>query len=310
MKRSMQSARRSGGFSLIELMIGMLLGLIVTGAAIAIFLSNQQTYRATEGLGRVQENLRTAYELMAQDLRAAGGNTCNELPANFKNKLTSGTSEWWGTLASADWSSAIKGYASTVGFDVGGPAFGTSEGQRLSGSAAIELFSGGDVAASVAADSGSVFTLNSSSHGFVSGDVLLVCDTNNSAIFNATTVSGTSVTHTTSISYSANATMSRFNAVRWYIAYNGNSGTSLYRSRVYAGSERQEEIADNVSALDLQYLVDGGTEYEDAAEVTDWSTVLAIRVTLSITSPDKVGTDGKVLTRTSTHVVELRNRNA
>lgn len=306
----MQGARRSGGFGLIELMIAMLLGLIVTGAAIGIFLSNQQTYRATEGLGRVQENLRTAYELMARDLRVAGGNACNELPANFKNRLTSGAGEWWGQLASADWSRALKGYAGTAGFDAGGPAFGTAEGKRLSGSAAVEVFSGGDAVASVSDDGGSTFTLNTSDHGFVSGDVLMVCDTNNSAIFNATAVSGTRISHPASISYAANATVSRFNAVRWYVAHNGNGGTSLYRSRVYAGSERQEEVADNVSALDLQYLVDGASGYVDATKVTDWSSVLAIRVTLTIASPDKVGTDGKVLTRTSTHVVELRNRNA
>ena len=46
--------RATRGFSLIEMMIAMVLGLLVVGAAIGIFVSNQQAYRATEGLGRVQ----------------------------------------------------------------------------------------------------------------------------------------------------------------------------------------------------------------------------------------------------------------
>lgn len=309
MNRCLRSTRRYGGFGLIELMIGMVLGLLVTGAAISLFLSNQQTYRTTEGLGRVQENLRTAYELMARDLRVAGGNACNEQPTNFTNALTNGTGEWWGQLASAGWNGAVKGYAATVDFDTGGPAFGTSKGNRLSGSAAIQLFSSGDAVANVADDSGGAFTLNTPNHGFVNGDVLMVCNTNYSAIFNTTGVAGTSVAHPTSISYTANATVSRFNPVRWYIAYNSSGGTSLYRSRVYAGSERQEEVADGVSALVLQYLVNGASDYVDAAAVSDWSLVSAVRVTLTVASSDKVGTDGKALARTSTNVVELRNRN-
>lgn len=301
--------RRVAGFSLIELMVGMLLGLLVTVAAIGIFLSNQQTYRSTEGLGRIQENLRTAYELMARDLRAAGGNACNANSGNFADKLTSGTSDWWGSLASSGWASVVKGFGSTSGFDVGGPAFGTDEGARLSGSAALEVLSAGSGVASVVSDGGSTFVVNASDHGLVAGDAVLVCDTNNSALFNATSVSGTTIGHPTSISFAANSTLSRLNAVRWYIAYNGNDGTSLYRARVYAGSEQREEVAENVSALALEYLVDGASDYVDATAVSDWSAVTAVRVSITVDSPDKVGTDGKVLQRTLAHVVELRNRN-
>ncbi len=305
------SRRTASGFTLIELMIAMILGLLVTAAALGIFLANQQTYRTTEGLGRVQESMRTAFELMARDLRVAGGNACNDKPANFTNALTSGTGEWWGELATSGWANSVKGFADTTAFDVGGPAFGTSEGNRLSGSDAIEVFSVGDSAVSISADGGSTFTVNASDHGFVAGDVLLACDTNDSAIFNATSVSGTTIGHPTSLSYAANSTLSRFKAARWYVAYNGNSGTSLYRSRLYAGAVQQEEIADNISDMQLEYLVDGGTGYVDAAAVSDWSSVVAVRVTLTATSKDKVGTDGssaKVLERTLVHVVELRNR--
>ena len=50
--------RHSGGFSLIELMIALVLGLLVLGAAIAVFQSNQRTFNANEGQNRIQEGAR------------------------------------------------------------------------------------------------------------------------------------------------------------------------------------------------------------------------------------------------------------
>ncbi|MFA4615373.1 pilus assembly protein PilW, partial [Xanthomonas perforans] len=53
-------------------MISMVLGLLVVGAAIGIFLSNRQAYAATEGVGRIQETARLGFELIARDIREAG----------------------------------------------------------------------------------------------------------------------------------------------------------------------------------------------------------------------------------------------
>src|SRR3546814_13863371 len=66
----------AAGFSLVELMVAMVLGLLVSGSAIGIFISNRQANRATDSLSRIQENARTAFELMARDVREAGGNPC------------------------------------------------------------------------------------------------------------------------------------------------------------------------------------------------------------------------------------------
>ena len=51
--RSVGTARSMRGLSLIELMIAMLLGLLVVGGAIGIFVSNRRAYNATESLSRV-----------------------------------------------------------------------------------------------------------------------------------------------------------------------------------------------------------------------------------------------------------------
>jgi prepilin-type N-terminal cleavage/methylation domain-containing protein len=50
------------GFSLVELMISMLLGLVIIGAATGVILANRQSYRTNEGLSQIQESARTAFE--------------------------------------------------------------------------------------------------------------------------------------------------------------------------------------------------------------------------------------------------------
>src|SRR5690606_24678346 len=91
--------QKAAGFTLIELMIALLLGLLVMGAAISIFLSNRQAYTATEGLGRVQENVRFAFELMARDIREAGANPCGK-HVPLVNVISGSDANWWTNLNS------------------------------------------------------------------------------------------------------------------------------------------------------------------------------------------------------------------
>ena len=53
---TVRTVGENAGFSLVELMISLVLGLLVTAAAVGIFLSNQRTFRATESLARIQED--------------------------------------------------------------------------------------------------------------------------------------------------------------------------------------------------------------------------------------------------------------
>jgi len=59
-------------FTLVEIMIALLLGLVLTGGAIQIFVSNRATYAFNEGLSRVQENGRFALDTLGFGARMAG----------------------------------------------------------------------------------------------------------------------------------------------------------------------------------------------------------------------------------------------
>ena len=301
------------GVTLIELMISLVLGLLVVGAAIGIFISNRQTFRATENLGRIQETARTAFELMARDIREAGGNACDfNLPV--ANVVNGATGTW-----STNWALPIQGY------DNGALGMGT-----LAGTDAIQVLSAGSGASTVTLHNAGTqtFTINSNPSGFVTGDTLMVCDPSQVSIFKAT-VSGVSVRHAisagncsnslgllpsvcsgTAYAHPANSVMTRLQATRWYVKANGRGGNSLYQSM----SGTEGEVAEGVRDMQITYLQTdpaGGVEtYVDASAVTNWSRVRAARVVLTLEGQDRVGTNGNPIRRQLIHVVSLRNRNA
>ncbi len=64
------------GYSLIEVMISLVLGLLVTTGIFQIYISNKQTYRLAEGQSRLQENARFALNFLSEDIRMAGYMGC------------------------------------------------------------------------------------------------------------------------------------------------------------------------------------------------------------------------------------------
>ena len=173
-------AVRLRGLTLIELMIAMVLGLLITLVAITVLLSNRQVYTATENLGRIQENTRTAFELMARDVREAAGNACErDLPV--VNVLNNPAANWW-----TDFTGGVTGYDGSTAFpDAAFGAAGAVNGSRVAGTDAIDLKSA--VSSGITIEdhqpASADFKLNTSSHGISPGDVVMACDFDHAAIF-------------------------------------------------------------------------------------------------------------------------------
>lgn len=60
------------GFSMVELMIAMLLGLFVSGVVISIFVSTNRSFTQDQEVSRMQENARYAMRVLANDLSMVG----------------------------------------------------------------------------------------------------------------------------------------------------------------------------------------------------------------------------------------------
>lgn len=67
---------RQRGMTLLELLLAMALGVFLLTGLIQIYLSSQQSYRATAALARIQENGRFAVDELSFDLRMTGFQGC------------------------------------------------------------------------------------------------------------------------------------------------------------------------------------------------------------------------------------------
>lgn len=341
---SLHGPARIRGVSLIELMVALVLGLIVTGSALTLFLTNQQTFTATENLGRVQESARVAFELMARELREAAGNPCDGRLV-LANGLVDLTGNWWSDWGDPDGLGGIAeqpglfGYAAAAPFADAG--FGSGEGQRVSGTDAIELKAAVPVSANLAVLTTGMGAVSSgdiqvsSVDGLSVGDLLVLCNYVNASLFQATGFSGNAIEHasgsadwenrsgtlekivtTAEGNYDEGSIISRLHASRWYIGNNGRGGRSLYRAtlRNEGGSldDGIDEVAEGVTGMTLEYLTQSGTDYVPAGSVAAWNDagnrVVAVRVALTLAGQDRIGTDGAVLQRTLQHTVAIRNR--
>ncbi|RNF86541.1 prepilin-type N-terminal cleavage/methylation domain-containing protein [Lysobacter psychrotolerans] len=324
------ASRDMRGFSLIELMISLILGLLVVGGAIGMFMSNKRTYNTTENLGRIQENARVAFELMAREVREAAGTPCaKNLPV--ANVLNGAGTDWWN-----NWGRGV------FGFENGALA------GSVPGTDAIELLSGESTGVSVVdhVTSSAQFKVNTVNHGIEDFDVLMVCDYSQASIFQVTNASDTNVTivhNTGNVSegpgnctkalglpvnctapnpqqpyklYAKNSQIVKLHAARWYIGANTNGGRSLYRITMRRGvAQPAEEVAEGIQDMQITYLVGGATSYVAAAAGTNWANVTAVRIVLTIETArggqqgrELRDTSNNILTRTLTHTVTLRNR--
>ncbi len=73
------------GFSLVELMIALVVGLMLTAGVIRIFIANKQTYRVADANARIQENARFAIEILGRHLRLTGYRDTNNVSTDFSS---------------------------------------------------------------------------------------------------------------------------------------------------------------------------------------------------------------------------------
>jgi type IV pilus assembly protein PilW len=60
------------GFSLVELMVALTIGLLLTIAVAQLFVGSRRSYAATDDVARMQENMRFAHDVLSRTIRMAG----------------------------------------------------------------------------------------------------------------------------------------------------------------------------------------------------------------------------------------------
>jgi type IV pilus assembly protein PilW len=332
--------RREPGFTLIELMVAMVLGLVVIGGATSLILANRQSYRTNEALSQVQESARTAFELLARDVREAGISGCTNNNRMANTLETRNGILWWQTWF------GIAGYEGNQA----NPAVSftdTLRPPRIAGTDSVILqgIQGTGLTIEDHEPVSSNFKINATTTDFVDDDILVVCDFDHSVIVQVTNYNESNVTvvHDTGggvatpgncskgmgyptdcnstngneYRFNPNSQVARFSVVTYYIGNNGRpdeGGRSLYRIRMGAGAQLfTEEVVAGVTDLQITYREQGVNEFRTANNVGTWANVNAVMIALTVQSADRrVTTDVNVNTgrieRRFTNIVTLRNR--
>lgn len=313
--------RRAAGFSLVELMVAMLLSLLLSAAAVSLFVSNKRVYGATEGLSRLQESARMAFELMARDIREAGGNPC-DVRMTLVNVL-SDTVNWW-----AIYNAGISGFDNGTHVD------------SAAGTDAIRIQYFEDTGLVTTGSMGGVtgpLPVNSIS-GIINRQIMMACGffpssptepvTDAAVIFSAGTATGavthaqananardefSTATHPVAVVYPEGSLLGRLRALEWYVGDNADGGTSLFRRQLQYGGGAPamgapEEVVPDVTDLQLSYMDNTGAW--SAGLPASWNNVTAVQVEMAMEARDsRAGAvDGDLITRNLVHVIALRNK--
>lgn len=280
--------KQQRGFTLSELMIAMLLGLLLTGSVVGVYLSNSKTAELNAVLGELQNSSRTTFELMANDIRRSGYIGCGNASrvVNVLNAANVAGSAW------AIWNGGIEGFEQ--------PAPAISGVSPLADTDAIRLMFGSGRSYSVESHDATLSQLVlSTDHQLQNGDLLLLCDEALSSIFSVSSTDLTSVFHEASVSnctsglgfpllcdgaagtikqYAVNAMLMNFDSVSWYVAASTDQqSTSLFRVR---NDGDAEEILYGVSDLQLQFMDERSRSWRDADLVVDWMDIISVRISV------------------------------
>ena len=280
MNRQLRRARQRG-LTLVEILVAVVVGLVLTAGAVQIFISSKQAYRTTEALSRIQENGRYALNFLAKDLRRSDFFGCVDQAAT-RNNISAGAP-----------------------FDFNDPPVEGTEGGGAPDSITLRMASNANnaaVAQQMPNTAANLFLTNSA--GIQDGDILIVSDCEAADIFMVTNnnTNNNNLQHNSGVSINgiSNSTQT----------FSRSYGTS---ARVFAASERTysivndtlqrtvngtvQPLVDNVEGMQILYGVDSnntGTAntYVDAGNLGlpgggaafIWDQVVAVRVELLVRS--------------------------
>jgi len=85
--------RYQAGFSLVELMISMLLGMFLIGALVSVFISSGQNYRVQQGIVEVQDKGRFTLAKIRESVHRAGFGIEFNAPTNFPIQIITASTD-------------------------------------------------------------------------------------------------------------------------------------------------------------------------------------------------------------------------
>lgn len=315
------------GLSLIELMIALVIGLILTAGTIQIFLSTKATYRLETALSRMQETGRFIVDVMAKEIRMAGFNGCASRGTITPNVIANNPPP---IIPSAD--NAVNGFnaSGASSWTPGIPASLFLTGV-ISGTDVITVNRASECGAAVAGNylptNANVQVSLPNNCGFVQNQPVLITDCQGADIYQISNTpggsggvqttahaSGANTTNNVSKTYGPDSQIFQYLSNTFYLANGGSGEPALWLSLWNPGYPDPTdpnfdavngflklELADGVEDMQILYGVDnGGDEYANtyvsADAVTNWIDVKSVRINLLLRSDDRITEEPRSVT--------------
>lgn len=316
---------RAAGLSLIELMIALLLGVILTLGATQVYLGTSQSYRLTDGIAHAQETVRFATTMMQRDIRNTGGMACLQNEGDITERLGGGAL----AVALADgitgWEAngTSSGDAIVAGLNRPGNGNNWSEGSGGAVFPAVlapNIVAGTDILIVNTAETLPVAVLDNANNtgsnpsielagpsGLPQGRIVLAADDNCAVgeLFRNNNQSGdasVAIAGGNLGSYSDDARIASFSTKAFYVGIrNGATEPALFMQRLDGNGDAAVELVEGVESMQVMYgLSDNETNqadrYVSANAVNDWSEVMSVRVAFMIRSVGNANSEN--ITRT------------
>lgn len=298
MKLRLYKTSTMQGFTLVELMVALTIGLIIMAAVSTLFVSSKRTYTSQDQLSRLQENARFAMQFIMSDLRLAGYYGCLD-DVTSENVFSAVNST---ALAYTVNQSAVEGLENAAGNWLPSGISDIPAGIRAGTDAVlIHMADPGTSAALTArmANTSAVLTVASTAN-FNTGDTVMVADCARADLMQVSGKTGTTISHATgnppapgnlkatlSKEYDSPASIMKFITRRYYILDNGLI-PSLYRDD---NGGAAQELVQGIEQLQILYGVDTDdpldgvpNKYVKATSVSatnakyGWSAVVTVRL--------------------------------
>ena len=322
------------GFTMVELMVALLLGLVLIGGVINVFLTSGQTLRVNQNLSRVHENARFAIEMFSREIREAGMVPCGSTLSANVLRGSGGSVPWWAStydgmvrgFDDGQNSTAIKGFGASTADRVGGtdallilrPSSDEADLRRLASR---------DPAENSFTDASVISTAVKSRYD---SRPALVCDGKSAALLQigAASVSlgeydyGTGTYNcsmnlgsadaacatTTPRTFDAGAQLTRWDPAFWYVGHNSRGTKSLYRMGIKLNSSTGavendvQEMVPDVENMEIDYLT--RNRDNDNVLATDWVAASAFTGGWTSTTAEVVAARVKLTLRSTEAVGE------
>lgn len=292
------SPNTQSGLTLVELLIAMTLGIILTYGVTEIYINSKQTYRSQDGLARMQESARFALDFIARDIRSSGYVGCS----NIKT-ITPSITVTTPSIAAYTLANVLNGHQN-LGSQSWAPSLPSGVNSVVDDTDVITATGGGHCSTplttdmSVVGDSINIATANGC--GFSQNDVAIIANCSSADIFRITNVPGGTgqLSHAgLAVAYATAAASEvlTYNSNTYFIRDDATSGIpSLFvlDNTQNTGGTNPIALIEGVENMQIQYGIDTNADnvpevYADASGTTNWTQIVSLRITLLMRSVEE-----------------------